>query len=246
LCLQRRRLLSGLPLSIQRNPQAQEAFFALRQLCFQKRAWWRLLGVSAVAVSKAVDADAQASSVASKARGGASFARGLLRQQQQRLQAEKAAALQQLEQELRAEAAEQQQQAAAAHASVVEGLEGEIMQHLQKQQQQSDIIRDISEERATLAAEQRQNKEAMVGLKATTSSLQQQLQESKQGHAQVRQQYEQFCKEIAKEQGWKEALKLKMDEVGKLFGWLKSVLKCPVYICLTFTVFCCWTPRKLP
>jgi predicted nucleic acid-binding Zn-ribbon protein len=168
-------------------------------------------------VSKAQDANVQASSVASKARGGASFARGLMRKQGQRLQADKAAALQQLEQELRAEAAEQQQQAAAAHAVVVEGLQGEIQQHLQKQQQQLDIIRDISEERATLAAEQRQNKEAMVGLRTTISSLEQQLQESKQGHAHVRQQYETFCKEIAKEQGWKEALKLKMDEVSTLF-----------------------------
>lgn len=209
--MQRRRGLAWLPNSIKSDPQAVEAFFALRDMCSQQRAWWRLVGVSGVAVCKAMGVRLQADAVASKSVGGARFARQLLRRQERRLLAEREA----LTQELRAAADEQLAARDAAHAAVVE-------QHLQRQEQQAVLILEQSNERAELKSQLRKKNEAIAANEAVIAKLEGDVSRVEQGARAVEQEFAQYRQQIAKEQGWKEALQHKVQEVsggtGPLLG----------------------------
>lgn len=210
--------LSGLPHSIQRDPKAVEAFLALRRLGAQQRAWWQLVGVSGVAVCRAVGARREAQSIASKAEGAAHFARQLLRQQERRMLHDKECALQERDAHLRAEFDEQLAGVSAAHAERVADLQQQIEQHLQRQEEQSARILEASREGAELRSQQRQDKDAITARDATIKGLREQLREAKQDTAKVQQEYDNFKQQTAKGQGWREALQHKVDEVSRHRG----------------------------
>lgn len=186
---------------------------ALRKLGAQQRAWWRLVGVSGVAVCRAVSARIAAESVANKAGGGARFARHLLRQQKQRLLREQDAALADQDAQLRADFAVQLAGVQSAHEEEVSGLQQEIAQHQKEQEEQSELLLQVSEERALLKSQQRQNSETIAVQLSTISGLQGQVQESKRDAARVQQEYDSYKQQTARGQGWREALQVKLAEV---------------------------------
>jgi hypothetical protein len=201
--LQKRTGLDGLPRSIRQDPKAVEAFCTLRDLCFQRKAWFRLVGVSGVAVYKTVGAQLQAAKTARRAEGGASFARGLLRQQRQRMLRERDA----LAAELREAFDEQLAERDAAHAAVVG-------QHLQKQEQQAALILQQSSERADLKSQLRQEKEDVAAQKAIVKRLEKGLEKAEEGKLLVQQEFDKYKQSMAKEEGRQEALQHKLQEVS--------------------------------
>lgn len=204
LCaLQKRTGLDGLPRSIRQNPKAVEAFCTLRDLCFQRKAWFRLVGVSGVAVYKTVGAQLQAANVARRAEGGASFARSLLRQQRQRMLRERDA----LAAELREAFDEQLAERGAAHAAVVH-------QHVQKQEQQAALILQQSSERADLKSQLRQKTEDIVAQKAIVARLEKDLDKAEDSKQSVQKEYDSYRQSMAKEEGRQEALQHKLQEVS--------------------------------
>lgn len=195
--------MAWLPDSINRDPKAVAAFFALRDLLYQQRAWWQLVGVSGVAVCQAERARQQADNTASRLEGGARFARQLLRRQERRMLAAQAT----LVGELRAAFDKQLVEQDAAHAAVVE-------QHLQKQAQQQLTIVEQSEDRAKLGAEVRQQNEALAAKEAIVSRLESDLARAEQSKQQLQRGLDQFLQRSARGEGFAAALELKVDEVG--------------------------------
>lgn len=219
----------GLPLSMQRDREAAQAFFTLRELWNHRTAWWRLVGVSGVAVCTAVRAEQHAHSLASKAEGAARFARHLLRRQRQRLvadkDAEKAAALAELQKqlqeahqdELKCVRTQYEAEAAATsarHLQEVGGLENELQKLRKENLKQADKVLRLQEENGDLKKEVRCKADVISEQRANLGSLGQQLIETKEGKAKVETKLSLMIEQKAIEKGRRETLEAKVKEVG--------------------------------
>jgi molecular chaperone GrpE (heat shock protein) len=101
----------------------------------------------------------------------------------------------------------------SAHAEEVSSLHQEIAQHQKKHEEQSELLVQMSEERALLKSQQRQNSETIAEQRGTIDGLQGQVQESKRDAARVQQEYDTYRQQTARGQGWREALQVKLAEV---------------------------------
>jgi len=226
--LQRRTLLA-LPLSMQRDREAAEAFFTLLELRHHRRAWWQLVGISGVAVCKAVQSERHADSLARKTAGAARFARHLFRRQKQRLvadkDAEKASALAELQEQLQEahqdelESVQTQYQAEAAatsalHSQVVGGLENQLQKVRKENHKQADRILGLQKENADLKKEVRSQDDVIAAQRANLGSLGEQLSELKESNAKVEKELSLMIEQKAIERGRREALETKVREVG--------------------------------
>lgn len=200
--------LDYLPQSVSKDPKKLDLYFTLRKLSYQHNLWFRLLGVSGVAVLRAVQAQQQHQVAVNQVRGVAKLTRDVLQRQQKRLQQQHSTQIAALQQQLeerdeaitflqqqrehevemhQSELLHQQQEAEQQQAALKEqhqqGIDQQrqtIEQHWQQQlQDQLTKYASLQAREKELASDVRSKADVIAEQRALVASLSQQLIEVK-------------------------------------------------------------------